>query len=301
MDQPLKANFFLSVLEGVAGRFGLVPPGVPNPSTLAKARVSRQCAAALQDAVIKTAGRDTHLEQVAHDTLPPGLHLDYDLDFCTRRVDDIAPTLAPAVPSGLVGGIRQPEKPEVPEKLDSLKSDEGLWGRGWAPAKPEVPGPSSNDGAVPQMQMGGVETKWNKPGEQGEVDLDKTLPEPNPEEVAAVMISDNDDTDLPIDIPQAASTPKSEPGLSQKQPLEDRSPHTSPPKKQATEEEERGTLPWEVVLPKGVTKEDILPKRYETFAANNGWVQHVRCSLLGLKAGTTPSRKGIDTSEHFVP
>ena len=58
--------------------------------------------------------------------------------------------------------------------------------------------------------------------------------------------------------------------------------------------------PWEAALPRGVTEEDILPKRYETFAADNGWVQHVRCSLLGLEAGTTPSRKDINTSERFV-
>ena len=57
----------------------------------------------------------------------------------------------------------------------------------------------------------------------------------------------------------------------------------------------------EAVLPRGVTEEDILPKRYETFAADHDWVQHMRCSLLGLEAGTTPSRKDIDTSDRFVP
>ena len=102
-------------------------------------------------------------------------------------------------------------------------------------------------------------------------------------------------------MPQAASIPKSEPVLSQKQPLEDRSPCSSPPKKRATEEEERSTPPQEAALPRGVTEEDILPKRYETFAADNGWVQCMRCSLLGLEPGTTPSRKDIDTSECFVP
>ena len=59
--------------------------------------------------------------------------------------------------------------------------------------------------------------------------------------------------------------------------------------------------PWEAALPRGVKKEDILPKRYETFTADNSWVQHVRCSLLRLEAGTTPSRTDIDTLEHFVP
>ena len=48
-------------------------------------------------------------------------------------------------------------------------------------------------------------------------------------------------------------------------------------------------------------EEDILPKRYEIFTSNHDWVQSVRCSLLGLEAGTTPSRRDIDNSSHFVP
>ena len=74
----------------------------------------------------------------------------------------------------------------------------------------------------------------NKLCEQGEIDLDQTLPGLNPEDVAAVVISDDDETDFPIDRPQAASTPKVGPAWNQKQPLEDRSPRSSPPKKQAT-------------------------------------------------------------------
>ena len=150
------------------------------------------------------------------------------------------------------------------------------------------------------MQAGEGEAPENRPLDPGESDEDQPLPEPDLEEVAGVIILDDEDIDLTIKVPQAASTPKSEPVLSQKQPLEDRSPCPSPSKKRATDEEERSTPPWEAALPRGVQKEDILPKRYETFTADNGWVQHVRCSLLGLEAGTTPSREDIDTSECFV-
>ena len=59
--------------------------------------------------------------------------------------------------------------------------------------------------------------------------------------------------------------------------------------------------PWEAALPRGVKKEDILPKRSETFTADNRWVQRVRCSLLGLETGTTPSTEDIDTLERFIP
>ena len=47
--------------------------------------------------------------------------------------------------------------------------------------------------------------------------------------------------------------------------------------------------------------EDILPKRYETLTADNDWVHQVRCSLLGLEAGTKPSKEDINTSEWFAP
>ena len=75
----------------------------------------------------------------------------------------------------------------------------------------------------------------------------------------------------------------------------------SPSKKWAKGEEEKSMPPWEAALPRGVKKEDILPKRYETFTADNSWVQRVQCSLLWLEAGTTFSRVDINTSECFVP
>ena len=34
---------------------------------------------------------------------------------------------------------------------------------------------------------------------------------------------------------------------------------------------------------------------------DHDWVQRVRCSLLGLKVGAAPSKKDINTLEHFVP
>ena len=58
---------------------------------------------------------------------------------------------------------------------------------------------------------------------------------------------------------------------------------------------------WEAALPTGAKKEDLLPKRYETFLMDNDWVQWVRYGLLGLETGATPTKEDIDTSEHFVP
>ena len=56
----------------------------------------------------------------------------------------------------------------------------------------------------------------------------------------------------------------------------------------------------EAALPTGAKEEDLLPKRYETFIMDD-WAQRVRCRLLGLETGATPSKEDIDTSEHFAP
>ena len=40
MDQSLEANFFPGILEGLARRLGLMPPGVTDPPTLSRAGMS---------------------------------------------------------------------------------------------------------------------------------------------------------------------------------------------------------------------------------------------------------------------
>ena len=195
--------------------------------------------------------------------------------------------------SGLVSSVRFVGRPEVPRGPASPQTEGGLWGPSGAPTGPDVPGPS---------RIGRpVETEGNKLYEQGGVNLDQTLSAANPEKVAVVVISDDDDIDFPIDAPQAVSTPKIELAWGQKRPLEDRSPRSSPPKKWATEEKEESLPSREAILPRGVSEEDILPKRYEIFTSDYDWVQSVRGSLLGLEAGTTPSRRDIDNSSRFVP
>ena len=57
----------------------------------------------------------------------------------------------------------------------------------------------------------------------------------------------------------------------------------------------------EEALPKGVRLENILPKRYDTLSGDNEWAQRVRCSLLGLETGTTPSKEDINSSRWFTP
>ena len=139
--------------------------------------------------------------------MPHGLHLDYGPDFITRRVDDIAPTLTSPLLSGLISNISQLQRSGIPGKPVPFKVDEGLWGHSRAPAKPGAPGPSHDGGMVPKVQTGEGEALENRPPDQGECDEDQPLPDPDPEEVAGVIISDDKDIDLTLEVPQAASTP----------------------------------------------------------------------------------------------
>ena len=298
--QPLEANLFPGILEGLVGRLGLAPPGVTDPPTSVRESMACHWAVTLREAVGRTEGRDVNLGQVTRTMVPHGLHLDYDLDFQTRRADDVAPTLTSPLLSGLIGNIHQLERPGIPEEPASFKADEDLWGHGRAPPKPDVPSPSHDDGVASKRRASKEEALENEPPGQGESPQDQPPPEPDQPEIMEIVISEGDESDITIEEPQGSSTPRSGPARSRKRHLEDQSPHPSPPKKRATRGEEKSMPRRETALPTGA-KEDLLPKRYETFTMDHDWVHRVRCSLLGLKVGAMPSKKDINTSEHFVP
>ena len=79
--QPLEANFFPGILEGLVGRLGLAPPSVTNPPTSVREGMAHHWAAALKEAIRRMEGRDINLGQVTSTMVPHRLHLDYDLDF----------------------------------------------------------------------------------------------------------------------------------------------------------------------------------------------------------------------------
>ena len=119
-----------------------------------------------------------------------------------QRVDDIAPTLMSPILAGLISSVRLTRRPAVPKGPASPKMEEGLWGRGGAPAWPDVLGPSHIGGPV--------ETEGDKLLKQGGIDLDATIPAFTSEDTAAVVISDDKVTSFPGGWPEAISTPKIE-------------------------------------------------------------------------------------------
>ena len=203
--------------------------------------------------------------------------------------------------SGLVGNIRGLKKPEIPTQPVPFKEGDGMGAHGWIPPKTEALGPSHEVGLIPQTPASRGEVSKHEPLDQGMSQCNPLVFKVNPEEVAEVIVSNDDDLDLTLEEPQAIFTPANEPAPHRKQSADDQDPPSSPSRKCATKEEGMSTPHQEEALPKGVRLEDILPKRYDTLSGDNEWAQRVRCSLLGLETGTTPSKQDINSSKQYTP
>ena len=179
-----------------------MPPGVVNLPTSAREGIFQQWAATLREAVMMTEGREANQDQVTPHVVHPGLHQDYDLDFWMWKVDDIAPTLTSPMLAGISSSVCLTGRPGVPKGPASLITEEGLCGRGGALAQLVVPGPSHIGGPV--------ETEGDKPLEQEAIDLDATIPAYTSEDIAAIVISDDEVPGFPGGWPEAISTPKLE-------------------------------------------------------------------------------------------
>ena len=88
--QPIEADLFPGILEGLAGNLGLSPAGTVNPPRSRQEGVMRRWATALRQAAYDPS--DTGQGSTSS-TTPLGLHLDYSMEFRSRRVGDIPPAL----------------------------------------------------------------------------------------------------------------------------------------------------------------------------------------------------------------
>ena len=212
----------------------------------------------------------------------------------------MAPVLTPSLLSGLTGNIVGLERPGIPTPSASSEAKRGMGGLARVPLKSGAPGPS-READLNLLMPASMEVLKYEPSSRGMSQHDSPVPDVNPEDIAEIVIDDSDDLDQTIEEPQVATSPVREPTPHKKRGLDDTVSSSSPSKKHATQEEDTRAPPSEDDLPKGVKLEDILPKRYDTLCSDHGWVRKVRCSLLGLEAGTIPSREDIDSSEQFTP
>ena len=124
--QPIEADLFPGILEGLAGNLGLSPAGTVNPPHSRQEGVMRRWATALRQTAYDPS--DTG-QGSASSTTPLGLHLDYSMEFRSRRVGDIPPALTssllpsfPFLEKPRPGEPPSPPAAQQPEETDSPQS-----------------------------------------------------------------------------------------------------------------------------------------------------------------------------------
>ena len=124
--QPIEADLFPGILEGLAGILGLSPAGMVDPPRSRQEGVMRRWATALRQAAYDPS--DTG-QGSASSTTPLGLHLDYSMEFRSRRVGDIPPALTssllpsfPFLEKPKTGEPPSPPAAQQPEETDSPQS-----------------------------------------------------------------------------------------------------------------------------------------------------------------------------------
>ena len=140
--------------------------------------------------------------------VPLRLHLDYDLDFQNRRVDDVAPTLTSSLLASLLGNLDQLERPGIPGEPAPFKADENLWDLGRVPPKPDLPSQSPDEGIASKRPASEGEAQGTEPPGQGESYQDQPPTESEQDDITEIVISGDDEST--IQEPQGTSTLRSE-------------------------------------------------------------------------------------------
>ena len=288
--QPIEADLFPGILEGLAGNLGLSPAGTVNPPRSRQEGVMRRWATALRQAAYDPS--DTGQGSAAS-TTPLGLHLDYSMEFRSRRVGDIPPALT----SSLLPSFPFLEKPRTGEP----------------PSPPAAQQPEETDS--PQSPL---------PDEEGEVDIQphrqKMLVQfpfqkrkaaglrgtPSKESTGRFGVSSDKEDDSVITVsddgsdPNGASTStgRTVPTSHRKRSREG-GPSDAPPMKKPADGDE--TAPQQEQSPPAETTEAVLiATRNELYGKDYPPVQEVRARLLGLDPDVTPTDAQINASPRFA-
>ena len=281
-QQPIEADLFPGILEGLAGNLGLSPAGTVNPPRSRQEGVMRRWATALRQAAYDPSNTG---QGSASSTTPLGLHLDYSMEFWSRRVGDIPPALT----SSLLPSFPFLEKPRPGEP----------------PSPPAAHQPEETDS--PQSPL---------PDEEGEVDVQphrqKMLVQfpfqkrkaagpwgtPSKESTGRFSISSDKEDDSVVTVsddgsdPNGASTStgRTVPTSRRKRSREG-GPSDAPPTKKPADGDE--TAPQQ-------EQSQLLATRNELYSKDYPPVQEVRARLLGLDPDVTPTDAQINASPRFA-
>ena len=288
--QPIEADLFPGILEGLAGNLGLSPVGTVNPPRSRQEGMMRRWATALRQAAYDPS--DTG-QGSASSTTPLGLHLDYSMEFRSRRVGDIPPALTssllpsfPILEKPRPGEPPPPPAAQQPEETDSPQSP--------------LPDEEGEANIQPHRQKMLVQFPFQKrkaAGPQGTPSKESTGRfgiSSDKEDESVITVSD-DGSD-----PDGASTSTGwmVPTSSRKWSREG-GPSDAPPTKKPADRDE--TAPQqEQNLPAETTEAVLITTRNELYGKDYPHVQEVQARLLGLAPDVTPTDAQINASPRFA-
>ena len=284
--QPIEADLFPGILEGLAGNLGLSPAGTVNPPRSMQEGMMRRWATALRQAAYDPSGTG---QGSASSTTPLGLHLNYDMEFRSRRVGDIPQALtSPLLPSFPVLEKPRPRQPPPPPAAQQPEETDS----------PQSPSPDEEDGVdtKPHQQKMLVQFPFQKRkagGPQGTPSKESTglfgVSSDKEDESVITVSDDGSDQDG-----ASTSTGRAVPTSSRKRRLEGE-PSDVPPMKKPTDGGE--TAPeQEQNLPAETTKDLLNRVRNELYGKDYPHVKEVRARLLSLAHGVTPTDAQINAS-----
>ena len=288
--QPIEADLLPGILEGLAGNLGLSQVGTVNLPRSRQEGMMRRWATTLRQAAYDPS--DTG-QGSASSTTPLGLHLDYSMEFWSRRVGDIPPALTssllpsfPFLEKPRPGEPPSPPAAQQPEETDSPQSP--------------LPDKEGEADIQPHRQKMLVQFPFQKrkaAGPQGTPSKESTGRfgvSSDKEDKSVITVSD-DGSD-----PDGASTSTgwTVPTSSRKRSREG-GPSNAPPMKKLADRDE--TAPQqEQNLPAETTEAVLITTRNELYGKDYPQVQEVRACLLGLAPDVTPTDAQINASPQFA-
>ena len=289
-QQPIEANLFPGILEGLAGNLGLSPAGMVNPPRSRQEGMMRRWATALRQAAYDPS--DTG-QGSASSTTPLGLHLDYSMEFRSRRVGDIPPVLTssllpsfPFLEKPRPGEPPSPPAAQQPEETDSPQSP--------------LPDEEGEADIQPHRQKMLVQFPFQKrkaAGPQGTPSKESTGRfgiSSDKEDESVVTVSD-DGSD-----PDGASTSTGwTVSTSSRKRSREGGPSDAPPMKKPADRDETAPQQEQNLLAE-TTEAVLITTRNELYGKDYPHVQEVRARLLGLDPDITPTDAQINTSPRFA-
>ena len=288
--QPIEADLFPGILEGLAGNLGLSLAGTVNPPRSRQEGVMRWWATALRQAAYDPS--DTG-QGSASSTTPLGLHLDYSMEFRSRRVGDIPPALTssllpsfPFLEKPRPGEPPSPPAAQQPEETDSPQSP--------------LPDEEGEADIQPHRQKMLVQFPFQKrkaAGPQGTPSKESTgrfgVSSDKEDESVITVSDDGSDPDG-----ASTSTGRTVPTSHRKRSREGE-PSDEPPTKKPADRDE--TAPQqEQNLPAETMEAVLIMTRNELYGKDYPHVQEVRARLLGLDPDITPTDAQINASPRFA-